>query len=60
MLVELKSPEHYKLKKIYKALKLGKTREKIIIKVGDIEIEKQNFHQYKRPISIKCILIKYW
>ena len=27
--------------------------EKIIVKFGDIEIEKQKFHQYKRPISIK-------
>ena len=27
--------------------------EKIIIKFGDIEIEKQKFHQYKIPISIK-------
>ena len=26
---------------------------KIIIKFGDIEIEKQIFHQYKHPISIK-------
>ena len=26
--------------------------EKIIIKFGDIKIEKQKFHQYKRPISI--------
>ena len=23
--------------------------------LGDIEIEKQKFHQYKRPISIKII-----
>ena len=29
--------------------------EKAIIKFGDIEIEKQKFHQYKRPISIKNI-----
>ena len=29
--------------------------EKIIIKFGGIEIEKQTFHQYKRPISIKNI-----
>ena len=29
--------------------------EKIIIKFGDIEIEKQKFHQHKRPISIKNI-----
>ena len=27
--------------------------EKTIIKFGDIEIEKQKFHQHKRPISIK-------
>ena len=24
-----------------------------IIKFGDIEIQKQKFHQYERPISIK-------
>ena len=24
-----------------------------IIKFGDIEIEKQNFHQHKEPISMK-------
>ena len=29
--------------------------EKTIIKCGDIEIEKQKFHQHKRPISIKNI-----
>ena len=28
---------------------MGKT----FIKFGDIEIEKQKFHQHKRPISIK-------
>ena len=27
----------------------------IYIKLGDIEIENQRFHQYKRPISIKNI-----
>ena len=27
--------------------------EKTIIKFGDIEIEKQTFHQHKRLISIK-------
>ena len=27
--------------------------EKAIVKFCDIEIEKQKFHQYKRPISIK-------
>ena len=29
--------------------------EKTLIKIGDIEIEKQKFYQYKRPISIKNI-----
>ena len=29
--------------------------EKTIIEFDDIEIEKQNIHQYKRPISIKNI-----
>ena len=29
--------------------------EKTIIKLGDIEIENQKFHQHKRPISIKNI-----
>ena len=32
--------------------------EKTIIKFGDIEIRKQRFHQYKRPISAKNIDIK--
>ena len=29
--------------------------EKTIIRFGDIEIEKQKFHQHKRPISIKIV-----
>ena len=29
--------------------------EKTVIKFGDIEIEKQKFHQHKRPISMKNI-----
>ena len=29
--------------------------EKAVIKFGDIEIEKQKFHQHKRPISINDI-----
>ena len=29
--------------------------EKTVIKLGDIEIQKQKFHQHKRPISIKNI-----
>ena len=28
---------------------------KAVIKFGDTEIEKQNFHQHKRPISMKSI-----
>ena len=32
-------------------------KEKAIIKFGDIGIEKQNFHQHKRPISIKNVHI---
>ena len=31
--------------------------EKTIIRLGDNEIEKQKFHQHKRPISIKNINI---
>ena len=31
--------------------------EKAIVKSGDIEIQKQKFHQHKRPISIKNIAI---
>ena len=31
--------------------------EKTIIKFGDIEIEKQKFHQHKTPISIKTIVL---
>ena len=27
--------------------------EKTSLKFGDIEIKKQKFHQYKRPVSIK-------
>ena len=29
--------------------------EKAVIKFGDIEIRKQNFHRHKRPFSIKNI-----
>ena len=31
--------------------------KKTILKFGDIKIEKQRFHQYKRPISMKNINI---
>ena len=47
--------ENYKLKKIYKNLKVYIKMEKTIIKSGDIEIEKQKFHQHKRPILINNI-----
>ena len=45
--------EDYKFK-IYKFLKAYIKLEKII-KFGDIETEKQTFHQHKKPISIKNI-----
>ena len=32
-----------------------KMKKKTIIKLGDIEIKNQRFHQYKRPISVKNI-----
>ena len=32
--------------------------EKTIIKFADIEIQKQKFHQHKRSISIKNIILK--
>ena len=31
--------------------------EKTVIKFGDIDIEMENFHQHKTPISIKKIQI---
>ena len=46
--------ENYKLKKKKKFLKVYIKLEKII-KLGDIEIQKQKFHQHKGPISIKNI-----
>ena len=30
--------------------------KKAILKFGDIKIEKQKFHQHKRPISIKIVV----
>ena len=58
-MISLNKLEHYELKKYLTKLKIYIKMEKIIIKFGDIEIEKQNFDQYKRPISIKIyILIK--
>ena len=46
--------ENNKFLKIYKVLKTYIKTEKII-KVGDIKIETQKFHQHKEPISIKNI-----
>ena len=58
-MISLNKLERYELKKYLTKLKIYIKMEKIIIKFGDIEIEKQNFDQYKRPISIKIyILIK--
>ena len=36
-------------------MKLHVKMEKMITNAGDIKIEKQKFHQHKRPISIKNI-----
>ena len=40
--------------KIYKFLEAYIRMEKVI-KLGDIEIQKQKFHQHKEPISVKDI-----
>ena len=46
--------ENYKLEKYIKIFgTIYKNGKKTIIKFGDIEIEKQKFHQHKKPISIK-------
>ena len=45
--------EHYRFKKIYNFLQVYVKMEKLIIKSGDIEIQKQKFYQQKEPISIK-------
>ena len=46
---------NHKLIKISKKLKVYIKMEKAIIKFGDTEIEKQIFHQHKKPISIKDV-----
>ena len=46
----MKKVEHYKMKHQEHFWSCKK-----IWKVGDIEIENQKIHQYKRPISIKKI-----
>ena len=55
MLIWPKKPEHYKVKKYKNFLKAYIKTEKTIITFGDIKIEKEKFHQHKRPISIKNI-----
>ena len=52
MLIWLEKVEHYKLKNT-KILKSYLKMEKTVIKFGDIEIQKQKFHQPKGPNSIK-------
>ena len=48
--------ENYKYKKDIKKLwnYISKWK-KAVIKIVDIEVEKQKFHQHKRPISIKNV-----
>ena len=52
--------ENYELNNIIKKSKVKKTKKqkKTIIKFDDIEIEKQKFHQHKKPILIKNVGIK--
>ena len=52
--------ENYELNNIIKKSKLKKKKKtkKTIIKFDDIEIEKQKFHQHKKPILIKNVGIK--
>ena len=51
----MKKVENYELKKIENHLKVYIKLGETVIKFGDIEIEKQKFHQHKRPISMKNI-----
>ena len=44
-----------KLKRKLSILKSYMKMEKTIIKLGDIEIQKQTFHQHKGPVSIKNV-----
>ena len=53
----MKKVENYELKKIENHLKVCIKLGETVIKFGDIEIEKQKFHQHKRPISMKNINI---
>ena len=52
-LTEKKSWNIINLKKKVEILKPYIKMEKTIIKFGNNEIQKQKFHQHKRPISIK-------
>ena len=49
----MKKVEHYKLKKYCFFLKVYIKMENTIIKIDDIKIPKQKFHQHRRPISIE-------
>ena len=51
----MKKVENYELKKIENHLKVYIKLGETVIKFGEIEIEKQKFHQHKRPISMKNI-----
>ena len=51
----MKKVENYKLIKTWNFLKVYWKWKKTVIKFGEIEIEKQKFHQCKRPISMKNI-----
>ena len=54
----MKKVEHYKMKHqehFWNCKFTSNSIYKKIWKIGDIEIENQNIHQYKRPISIKKI-----
>ena len=56
MVICLNKGEHYKLKKYNFFLKVNiKMGKKMIIKFGDVKIQKQKFHQHKRPFSIKNV-----
>ena len=53
--------EHYKKVEMYKLIKNKNFLkayikiEKTVIKLGDIKVQKQKFHEHKAPISIKNI-----
>ena len=55
ILIWLKKIENYKLKKYIKISESIYKKRKNNIKFGDIEREKQKFHQHKKPVSIETI-----